>query len=91
MSDYIPIDCGLYNNYELAVIRRQRLRMAWRTPEGIYHLETLLPINLQTRDHAEYLLVKNTTGSILELRLDHIIRAELFLSRIAKEKALQSD
>jgi Rho-binding antiterminator len=76
MSDYTPIDCGLYSRYELAILRRQRLRVAWRDPDGACHLETLLPVNLQTREHAEYLLAKTGGDAALEIRLDRIIRAE---------------
>ena len=76
MSDYTPIDCALYSSFELAIIRRQRLRIAWRTPDGTSHLAHLLPCDLQTRDHAEYLLVRSNDGTELELRLDRIIRAE---------------
>jgi Rho-binding antiterminator len=76
MSDYIPIDCELYSRYELAIIRRQPLRVAWRSPpRGMLHLETLLPLDLRTRDHAEYLVAGTARNTTLELRLDRIIRA----------------
>jgi Rho-binding antiterminator len=74
MSDYTPIDCELYSRYELAIMHRQKLRLAWRDPEGTYHLETLLPVDLRTRDHAEYLLSRTKTGRVIEMRLDRIIR-----------------
>lgn len=74
MSDYIPIDCGLYSGYELAIMHRQRLRVAWRDQDGVCHLETLLPLDLQTREHAEYLLARTAAGQTLEVRLDWIVR-----------------
>lgn len=76
MSGYTPIDCELYSNFELAIIRRQRLRIAWRTSDGTFHLTTLLPCDLQTRKHAEYLVARNNDGTTRELRLDRIIRVE---------------
>jgi len=78
MSDYRPIDCSLYSRYELAVMHRQRLRVVWRSGDGIVHMEMLLPIDLRTRDHAEYLLARRQTGEELEMRLDQIIRVEFF-------------
>ena len=78
MSDYIPIDCALYARYELAVLHRQRLRVAWRNQDGTAHLEVLLPTDLNTRNHAEFMLARTTTGGVLELRLDQIIRTQPF-------------
>jgi len=76
MSDYIPIDCALYSRYELTILHRQRLRVAWHDPDGTTHVAVLQPIDLQTRQHAEYLLAKNASGALLELRLDRIVRAQ---------------
>lgn len=76
MSDYIPIDCTLYSRYELAIMHRQRLRLAWRGSNGVWHLETVLPLNLQTRNHAEYLQLRSATGVELEVRLDQIKRVD---------------
>lgn len=74
-TDYTPIDCEQYSRYELAIMHRQRLRIAWRDHDGDSHLENLLPINLNTRNHAEYLLVRGWSGKERELRLDRIIKA----------------
>jgi Rho-binding antiterminator len=76
MSDYIPIDCSLYSRYELAVMHRQRLKLVWRSSDGIVHMEILLPMDLRTRDHAEYLLLRRQSGEALEMRLDQIVRVE---------------
>ncbi|MDQ2695886.1 MAG: Rho-binding antiterminator [Pseudomonadota bacterium] len=76
MSDYIPIDCDPYCRYELAILHRQRLRVIWREPGGATHLETLLPLDLQTRHHAEYLLAVSGDGARRVLRLDRILRAD---------------
>lgn len=76
MSDYIPIDCTLYSRYELAIMHRQRLRLVWREPNGGWRLETVLPLNLQTRNHAEYLQLRSVTGVEVEVRLDQIKHVE---------------
>ena len=76
MSDYTPISCQQYARYEQWIVRRQRLRMAWREHTTPTHLETLRPLDLRTRDHVEYLVVRRANGERVELRLDRILRAE---------------
>jgi Rho-binding antiterminator len=76
VSDYIPIDCALYGRYEIAILHKQRLRVAWRDADGSRHLERLLPIDLQTRDHAEYLIATTVNGTVTEIRLDRIVRTD---------------
>lgn len=73
---YRPIPCALYSRYELAVLRHVRLTVAWRDDEGT-HLERLEPLDLETRDGAEYLLARPLAGGTpRRLRLDRILRAE---------------
>jgi Rho-binding antiterminator len=76
MTDYTPIDCGLYSEYELAILHRKRLRILWQEPNGKAHLELLEPKDLKTRNHEEFLIAENMKGQRLELRLDHIRKAE---------------
>ncbi|MDX1606064.1 MAG: hypothetical protein R3202_07700 [Candidatus Competibacterales bacterium] len=73
-DDYVPIDCEQYCRYEVAILHRQWLRIAWHHHDGLSHLETLLPLNLNTRNHAEYLLARNGRGKLFEFRLDRVIR-----------------
>jgi Rho-binding antiterminator len=76
MTDYIPIDCSRYSEFELAIMHRTRLRLGWRDAAGAIHVETLLPADLHTRRGAEYLVAVSTTGRKHEIRLDHIISSE---------------
>lgn len=76
MSDYTPIDCDLYSEYELAILRKWRLRIGWRDTQGLTHIETLLPRDLQTRHGEEFLIAETTTGERLEIRLDQITEAQ---------------
>lgn len=69
---YAPIPCAVYSDYELAIMHRQRLRLAWRDGEG-KHLAILLPLDLQTRSGAEFLIAQRATGETLSLRLDRIL------------------
>ena len=69
---YQPIDCATYSEYELAIMRACRLKLCWRGRGGIDRVETLLPTDLRTRSHAEYLIARNLQGAIRVLRLDRI-------------------
>lgn len=76
MSDYTPIDCDRYSEYELAILRKRRLRICWRDTEAVTHVEMLLPRDLQTRHGEEFLIAENAAGEQLEIRLDRITEAK---------------
>ena len=78
MTDYTPIDCGKHSEYELAIMQAKRLRVSWRDAAGENHLGVLTPIDLVTRDHAEYLIARDADADQqqLEIRLDYILQAE---------------
>lgn len=67
---YTPIDCDRHSELELAIMKRQRLRLRWA--EGnVLHDEVVLPLDLQTRASQEFLTCRRGSGT-LELRLDQI-------------------
>lgn len=76
MSDYTPIDCARYSEYELAILRRWKLRIAWRDEAGLSHVEMLRPCDLQTRHGEEFLIAENSSGEQLKIRLDQITEAQ---------------
>lgn len=76
MTDYTPIDCALYSEYELAILQHRRLRVSWRGDDGQARIDVCTPLDLVTRNHAEFLVVSRADGQQLELRLDRIIRAD---------------
>lgn len=70
MSDYRPISCALYSQYELAILHHISLRLRWRDGNGVTHLEILTPEDLETCGGEEFLLARNTAGEYLRVRLD---------------------
>lgn len=76
MSEYTPIDCGLYSQYELAILHHRRLRVSWRDTQGETHIAMLTPRDLQTREGAEFMIAEDQDGQSLELRLDWIQHVE---------------
>lgn len=71
-TDYIPIDCGLYSEYELAIMHRNRLRLSWRDPENNVHIGIVTPTDLRTRNGAEFMIVTGQDGENFAIRLDRI-------------------
>lgn len=71
-DEYQPIACGLYEGYELAIMHRQRLRLTWLDPQGMTHLDAVVPKDLRTQAGAEYLIALASSGSTLKIRLDLI-------------------
>lgn len=74
MTDYRPIPCHIYAELEVAIMHQVRMRVAWRTPGGHTRVEPLLPTDLQTRSHEEFLRARDSRGQELEIRLDRIAR-----------------
>ena len=76
MSDkdnpYTPISCTEHSNYELFIMHRQRLHIAWKDPHNHHNIDTLLPIDLQTKDGEEFLVAQDRNGQEIRIRLDYI-------------------
>lgn len=73
-TTYRPIPCQMYSELELAIMHQIQLRMAWHTVDGRSRLDQILPLDLQTRAHEEFLLAEDSAGEPLEIRLDYISR-----------------
>lgn len=71
-SEYTPISCALHSEYELAIMHKKRLRLRWQDGDQMHNLD-ITPVDLTTRDNAEFLLGKNESGQPVEIRLDKIL------------------
>ena len=72
-ADYLPIACATHERLEFAVLRRRRLRLVWRSEEGGQQFsEEVLPLDVETRDGAEWLTLQHGDGARERLRLDRI-------------------
>lgn len=71
-KSYKPISCTLYNFYEVSILDRKILRIAWKSARGLDRIETLRPVDLRTRNRAEYMIARNQIGQCRVLRLDRI-------------------
>lgn len=72
---YTPIDCAVYDSYEIAIMQNKRMQIRWTSDDGENHNEQLKPVKLQIKNNAEYLLLDSKINS--EIRLDKILQAEI--------------
>jgi Rho-binding antiterminator len=72
---YAPIACARYSEYEVAILHRQKLHLRWNDA-NVHYDETVLPLDLKTANHEEFLVCRTATGQILTIRLDRIHRME---------------
>jgi Rho-binding antiterminator len=77
LDPYKPIACGLYSEYELAIMRRINLRLSWVDAQGLQHIGYVLPLDLYTRKHVEYLMARSIDEQQHEIRLDKIISSNV--------------
>jgi Rho-binding antiterminator len=71
-ADYRPISCARYDEYEIAILHRQPLRLVWRDAD-VVHDRVVTPVDLQTHAGEEHLIARTTDGEQLQVRLDRII------------------
>jgi Rho-binding antiterminator len=72
---YAPINCDNYSEYELAIMHRQKLRLRWLEDNVVYE-KTVLPLDLNTAQHEEFLICRDDGGTTHRIRLDHIHKME---------------
>lgn len=57
-------------------MHRERPRLTWRDIDDKLRTETVLPEDLPSRHHDEFLLVSRKATKKRKIRLDHILRLE---------------
>jgi transcriptional antiterminator Rof (Rho-off) len=76
MSDYHPIPCALHEGYQLAVMRRECLRVRWHDAAGAARVSVGTAMDVYTRQGEEFLLLEPAPGQRLAIRLDRIEATE---------------
>lgn len=71
-QDYQPVSCELHSQYELAIMHKSKLELSWLSNGELVTQTNILPLDVQTRDKAEYLIATNDKNENLCLRLDQI-------------------
>ena len=73
MGDYRQVDCAVHDRYELAIMRRQRLRLSWREQDGLLRIEVVRPLDLETKGGEEFLVFVDAAEARRRVRLDRIL------------------
>jgi Rho-binding antiterminator len=74
-TGYKPISCANYDQYEIAIMHGSKMHLTWQTDNVIYD-QIVTPLNLRTAHGEEYLILRLVSGEAVEVRLDHIRRAQ---------------
>ena len=75
MADYSPISCDDHDRLELAVMHGTPLQITYR--DEARHTQTRIRvIDVKTKDGAEWLTFKLSSGETITLRLDWIVSFE---------------
>jgi len=73
MTDpYKPIACALHDEYEIAIMRRQKLNITWLDDSGCSHESRVLPVDIKVENGEEFLVAEEEGGERLTIRLDRI-------------------
>jgi Rho-binding antiterminator len=75
-NPYAPIACARYSEYEEAIMHRQKLHLRWHE-DNVHYDQVVLPLDLKTVNHEEFLIFRADSDKILTIRLDRIRRMEL--------------
>jgi len=75
-SLYQPIACASYESYEMAILRRNRLRIEYRVGDEL-RKEIVNPVDLKTDNGQEFLVVIHPDDNTSRIRLDQIVTAEV--------------
>lgn len=76
-DDYMPISCDLHSQYELAIMHKNKLYLRWKSEEQIVTETNITPVDVRTKNKAEYLIAETSTHKNLCIRLDHIIEMRI--------------
>ena len=72
MQSYTPINCEVYDGFELACIRNVIHEIVWRDDAGHIHREKLRFLTIDNGGHEENLIAESRTGEKHRIRLDRI-------------------
>ena len=77
--EYLPIACMQHERLEFSVLRRIPLMLEYRLDDQ-HRAEKVMPLDVVTRDGAEWLKFRHADSSEEEIRLDRILSFEEVLA-----------
>jgi len=74
---YQPINCDLHSEYELAIMHKVMLQLAWTDKTGQQHIGKVMPLDLKTQNKQEFLIGQGNDGEVFSIRLDKISHSDV--------------
>jgi Rho-binding antiterminator len=74
-TEYKPISCANYDQYEIAIMHGSKMRLTWQVG-NVIHDQVVTPLGLRTAHGEEYLTLRLAGGETMEVRLDRIRRSQ---------------
>lgn len=71
-SPYQPIACAIHDQYEIAIMFKQQIKVKWQDDAGEQHTEEVLPVDLPVKNGEEFLLAERQNDEELCIRLDRV-------------------
>lgn len=71
-TSYIPITCSLHDEYEIAIMKKNRISIKWIDANGGVHNKNVLPIDLRAKNREEFLVVLDQAHNEKCIRLDRV-------------------
>ena len=71
-NSYKPIACSLHDEYEIAIMQKNRFTISWLDDSGFSHSDNVLPENILVKDKEEFLVANTKDNKELIIRLDKI-------------------
>ena len=62
----------MHDEFEMAIMRRQKLRITWLDDSGCLHESLVLPVDTRAESGEEFLIAEEEGGNRLTIRLDRI-------------------
>lgn len=69
---YKPVSCELHSQYELAIMHKNTLCLTWFEDGEPVTKTGITPVDVQTKNKAEFLIAKTAEQEELVIRLDQI-------------------
>lgn len=76
-APYKPISCDLHSQYELAIMHKSRLGLTWFEEGKLVTKTDITPVDVQTKNKAEYLIAHTASEDTFSIRLDRITQMRI--------------
>lgn len=75
MSKYQPVTCELHSQYEVWIMHKTLLDLIWLDFEKGKTIMQVMPVDIKTHQHEEFLQVQGPQSEPISIRLDRIVSA----------------